>query len=523
MILFISFFTIFANLYLGFLVFLRNPKNATHFLFVLFTVFVALWSITNYFSLSGDTPAEALLRIRIVLSVAVLMFSILYFFSVNFPSRNWRLPPLHFGIMASFSLSIIILVFTPLVFKGIAIENGVITPIPNFGLFFYSLSILGLPIASSIVLFKKFRSAQGKEREQLKFLVWGIIITFILTTVTNFLLVNIFKFTNLVVLGPFFTLIFVAFSTYAILRHQLMDIKVILTEALVSFIGFVLLVDVFVSQGIYQRFLRGGMFLLFFFFAYLLVKSVLNEIKRREELEILTLELEKLDKAKSEFLSIASHQLRTPLTAIRGYASMVLENSYGKILQKTKVPIKNILTSSERLLKLVNDLLNLSRIESGKVEIKFSETSLDELISGIIYELEVKAKEKGLYVKLKDGLKPLPKLTLDQDKIRQAILNLIDNAIKYTDKGGVMIELNNENGKLKILVSDTGAGIEKEEIGRLFESFSRGAAGNKFWANGSGLGLYVAKKFVEINGGRIWAESPGRGKGSNFYIELPIK
>ena len=321
------------------------------------------------------------------------MFTLLYFLAVNFPAANWKLSLIHSGIVISFSLSIIVLVFTPLVFQGVSMQNGTIVPIPNFGLSLYGLNILGLPLLSSMVLIRKFSSSKGKEREQLKFLSLGIIITLILTIITNFLLVNIFNFTDLVVLGPFFTLIFVAFSTYAILRHQLMDIRIILTETLVFFIAFVLLVDVFVSQNIYERFLRTGMFLIFSFFAYLLVKSVLNEIKRREELEILTLELkktnlevERLSRIKTEFLSIASHQLRTPLAAIKGYVSLVLEGIYGNLNAKTKEILDRVYKSNERLIRLINDLLNISRIESGKIELTIEELQLEDIVSDIIKE-----------------------------------------------------------------------------------------------------------------------------------------
>ena len=456
------------------------------------------------------------------------MFTLLYFLAVNFPAANWKLSLIHSGIVISFSLSIIVLVFTPLVFQGVSMQNGTIVPIPNFGLSLYGLNILGLPLLSSMVLIRKFSSSKGKEREQLKFLSLGIIITLILTIITNFLLVNIFNFTDLVVLGPFFTLIFVAFSTYAILRHQLMDIRIILTETLVFFIAFVLLVDVFVSQNIYERFLRTGMFLIFSFFAYLLVKSVLNEIKRREELEILTLELkktnlevERLSRIKTEFLSIASHQLRTPLAAIKGYVSLVLEGIYGNLNAKTKEILDRVYKSNERLIRLINDLLNISRIESGKIELTIEELQLEDIVSDIIKELEVGAKEKNIYLEWRKPQIPLPKIRNDKEKIREVISNIVDNAIKYTENGGVEITCEIRDFCLRLKVKDTGAGMTQEELGSIFKSFSRGKAGTKFWTEGTGLGLYVARKFVEMQKGRVWAESDGKNKGSTFYIELP--
>jgi signal transduction histidine kinase len=244
--------------------------------------------------------------------------------------------------------------------------------------------------------------------------------------------------------------------------------------------------------------------------------------KRTEELKKAYEELKKLDIAKSEFISIASHQLRTPLSAIKGYLSMILEGSYGNLPEKVKKPMENVYQSNERLIKLVNDILSVSKIEAGEMEMNWEREDLREIIKEVISELSIKAKEKNLYLNFEEP-KEFPKVLLDREKIRQVILNLVDNAIRYTQKGGVTVKLQIANVKLQIVVSDTGEGLTKEEREKIFERFSRGTAGTKFWTEGAGLGLYIARKFVEMHKGRIWAESEGRGKGSTFYVELPMK
>lgn len=246
------------------------------------------------------------------------------------------------------------------------------------------------------------------------------------------------------------------------------------------------------------------------------VKRATGELKEAYE------ELKRLDKAKSEFVSIASHQLRTPLTAIKGYISMILEKTYGRLSDEIKKPLQNISASNERLIKLVNDLLNVSRIEAGKMEINPEKSSLEKIIGSAIDELKNTAKEKNIYLKFESPKTPLPKVSVDKEKIRQVIINVIDNAIRYTEKGGIMVKLEKMDDKLQIIVSDTGAGLTKYELEKMFESFSRGAAGTRFYTEGAGLGLYVAKKFVEMHDGKVRAESKGKGKGSAFYIELPI-
>lgn len=232
--------------------------------------------------------------------------------------------------------------------------------------------------------------------------------------------------------------------------------------------------------------------------------------------------LEKLDKTKSEFVSIASHQLRTPLTAIKGYISMILEGIYGKLPEKLEKPLKNIYASNERLIRLVNDLLNLSRIETGKTELNLEKVALDKVVANVIEELESMAKKKGIYLKIEEFEK-IPNIMIDENKIRQVIMNIIDNAIRYTNKGGITVKIQNLKTKIQIIISDTGEGMTKEEITYLFGSFSRGTAGTKSWTEGIGLGLYVAKNFIKLHNGKIQAESPGKGKGSTFYIEIPIK
>ena len=245
--------------------------------------------------------------------------------------------------------------------------------------------------------------------------------------------------------------------------------------------------------------------------------------KATQELREAYEDLKKLDKAKSEFISIASHQLRTPLTAIKGYISMINEGTYGKLPENMGGPLNNIYASNERLIKLVNDLLSVSRIEAGRMETKLEKLSLESLISSVLEELSNIAKEKGLYLKWEKPKKPLPKISVDKDQFRQVVMNVIDNAIRYTEKGGITIKCEMQDAKCKIEVSDTGAGITKAELSKMFESFSRGAAGTRLYTEGVGLGLYVARKFIEAHDGKVWAKSKGKDKGSTFYIELPMK
>ena len=139
------------------------------------------------------------------------------------------------------------------------------------------------------------------------------------------------------------------------------------------------------------------------------------------------------------------------------------------------------------------------------------------------FQFRENPKAKKLYLKWEESKKPLVKVFLDRAKIRQVVLNIIDNAIKYTQTGGVTIGCKQKNGLCRLEIKDTGEGMTRAEISRLFKTFSRGAAGKRTWTEGAGLGLYIAKNFTEMHNGRIWVESTGKQKGSTFYIELPVK
>ncbi|MDP3093320.1 MAG: ATP-binding protein [bacterium] len=236
-------------------------------------------------------------------------------------------------------------------------------------------------------------------------------------------------------------------------------------------------------------------------------------------------ELKKLDEAKSEFISIASHQLRTPLSIIKGYLSMAVEGTYGNMPGRMKEPIQRVFQTNERLIKLVGDILTVSRIEAGRIELNLEKSSLKELITSVIEALKTEAKGKNLVLAYKEEKEPLPQILMDKEKIRQVLIIIIDNAILYTQKGNITVEASQSRGlsqKVVIEIKDTGAGISKKDLKDLFKSFSRGHAGDRYWTEGAGLGLYIAQKFVKLHGGDIRAESAGKNKGTSFYIDLPM-
>jgi signal transduction histidine kinase len=244
--------------------------------------------------------------------------------------------------------------------------------------------------------------------------------------------------------------------------------------------------------------------------------------KATKELKVANIQLKKLDEAKSEFISIASHQLRTPLTVIKGYLSMIDQKDFGEVPEKILAPLDRVSKSTARIIGLVEDLLNILRIESGRLKYDFENVDLDALAREVFEELEMHAKNRGLVFSYHKPTKKIPLLKLDRNKIRETLMNLMDNAIKYTENGKVDVSLEKLDHTVRFSVKDTGRGIAPDEMPQLFQKFSRAKGVQLMHTEGTGLGLYIAKEILKKHHAKIWVESPGTNKGSTFIIEFRI-
>ncbi|MDP3770119.1 MAG: HAMP domain-containing sensor histidine kinase [bacterium] len=272
---------------------------------------------------------------------------------------------------------------------------------------------------------------------------------------------------------------------------------------------------------------------IFLIVAYFFLISIKKETEQKEQSVRLNLQLDaankqlkKLDAAKSEFISLASHQLRAPLTVIKGYLSLALEGTLGAITTQTKESLGKAAFSTEQLVKLVNELLDLSRIESGKIKYEFTTNDLVKIMDEVADELRPQADAKHIVLKV-EAERGLPQFIFDRDKMREVIINLIHNAVKYTPEGNITVRaeiITKSTGKVvRLSVKDNGMGIVKEEISKLFTKFGRAESARVVDPNGMGLGLFFVKKVAEDHGGTAWVESHGLNKGSTFIVELPLK
>jgi signal transduction histidine kinase len=242
-------------------------------------------------------------------------------------------------------------------------------------------------------------------------------------------------------------------------------------------------------------------------------------IKAQEDLKRAMDELKKTDVKKDEFISVTAHEFKTPLTAIHGFAELLQDKKID--VKSTKKYLNIIKEETERLARLVSEILNLSRIDLGTLKITYEELDLYKLVETIRSEADIKIKSRGL----KSGYeleKKLPKIESDREKLTEILLNLLDNAAKYTNKGSITLKISRENDSIHFTVKDTGIGIPEESKPKMFERFYQVDSSNTRKVGGTGLGLALSKEYVATMGGKMWFVSDA-GKGSEFHFNLPIR
>jgi PAS domain S-box-containing protein len=226
------------------------------------------------------------------------------------------------------------------------------------------------------------------------------------------------------------------------------------------------------------------------------------------------------DRAKSEFISTVSHELRTPMTAIKGYTDLLFGGAVGALSENQKHFLQVIQNNTGRLIALINDLLDISRIETGRVRFEPAPVKLGEVIAGVVEAMAARAKERALVLSYEVDA-GLPEVMGDHDRLYQVLTNLVGNAINYTPEGSITVEATSVDMAVQVSVHDTGVGIDPEDVARIFDRFYRGDDPVVQEASGTGLGLSIVKMFVEMHGGRVWVASE-KGKGSTFTFILPV-
>ncbi|MEI6040091.1 MAG: ATP-binding protein [Candidatus Berkelbacteria bacterium] len=586
-------------LLLGFFVYAASPKENNNKFFLFVSLGFSVWMIFNFSVDYTSNPTLALYLSRLDYASAAIFSYLFVLFALYFPKGDVSVKKKL--VLAIFPcLFFVVSIFTGLIIQGVnpigngfELINGSLEPLYEAFLLIYLL-IIGVGTSLS-----KLKKMSGLEKSQLIFVLVGFFILIVVAVIANLVLPLIYpEIATISRLGYSGIIIWASITAYAIIKKNLFDIKVILTETATVIVSLALLVQLIVADNSVQKIISSVILGLVVYGGYLLIKSVQDEIKKKDQLQLLSTQLAEanvhlkdLDKMKTEFVSLASHELLTPVSAIEGYLSMMLDEKLVKLEDPKAVQyMDRVYRSAKRLARLISDMLNISRIEEGRLLVEKKEINMVEVIQQVIEELKFKADEHKQKVVFDQGtgsrvqgiektddsnLTPATSLTpktsnlnpsfltfADPDKVKEILVNIIGNSIKYTLQPGtitVTIEkaptsvLNSEWGKLEqailaspvddqesihavgdehmkqivgdqqylIRVKDQGVGIPKEELTKLFKKFHRVGNYSTQESQGTGLGLYITRALVELHHGRIWPDSEGMGKGSTFTFSLP--
>lgn len=510
----------------GIFVYLSGRNKQVNKKWFLFSMVAGIWALT-LFGVTTASDSEVAMRIQYVLDVCAVFIPVLYLsFTYAFLKiKNTALMVVLY--ITSFFLALFS--FTPYFKIGVTeifdffwVSPGkyyIISPL------YFSL-VIGYAICLLIYETYFNKVVSDERRLQVKYQLLATLVGFIGGATTFFpQLFNVFP------VGNYFTSLYIVFVTYGIYKHALFNVKIIAAEFLAFFMTFVLFIRVALSQSRNDFLINSFVFITFLILGTLLIRSVLKEIENREKGERLArylananARLREIDKQKTDFVSIASHQLRSPIAAIKGYASLIVDGSYGNVPEKLQEPLHRVLESGQRIAIMVDDFLNITRIEQGRMTYNMVPQNICTLIETVIGELRVVAEEKGLTLAMSCDNKENYLVKVDEGKMKQIFSNLIDNSIKYTQEGSITVSISTLDPEHKVLVKikDTGIGIAPEEIQNLFQKFNRASNANEANVLGTGLGLYIAREIMKAHQGWINVESEGVGKGSTFTVELPV-
>lgn len=555
------------SLSLGALALSRFFKQKKDILLVLglFCIAVTIWLFGTFMMFRSTSDASVLFWDRFIYSGVIFIPVLMHHLSISFAQLQKQKKFLWFGYIVSFIFLVISRtnLFVSGVFRYQWGSHAIAQLFHHIFIVFF-FAYVAIFFVNIWAFYKKSKDVEIKNQAKYIFAAFLILITVGAAAYLPAYKIPVPPF-------PFVSgLLFIVILSYAILKHELLDIKVAGAVFFTSAILILLFVDIFMAKGTLEIAISISAFIIMAFFGYLLIRSVQNEINQRVKMELLSSQLQsaneklkQVDAMKTEFISMASHELLTPISAIEGYLSMMLDEHMVTIEDpKARQYMESVYKSSKRLARLVTDLLNVSRIEQGRMSVEKKEIDLKALIDEVIKELKFKAEEKHhqIMAQVRDGINT--EIYVDEDKIKEVIINLAGNAIKYTKDGGKIgigvdiwptSEVEKRFGKMQaelkehshttegalqnivnekfaqligdkqiiILVKDTGIGITHEDIGRLFQKFSRVGDWSTQEVQGTGLGLYISRALVEMHHGRIWVESEGEDKGSTFYFSLP--
>ncbi len=524
-------FPFFVSLGIGIFVFLHNSKGVINRLFLIIILLFDFWVFASLLIWANEKQ-ELIMFFWSVLNIAepLIYAGSLYFVYLFLNKKD--MPLLSKIVIGVLFLPVLIFASTKYNLSGFDFTNcdreAVEGPLPIYG---YLIEIIYTFWMFFIFLYAFKNKLSRHEKIQTILLLVGISSFLVLFSLGN-LIGNFTDNWNYALYGMLGMPIFIGFLGYLIVKHHMFNLKLFATQALVWALAIMIGAQYFFIKVPVNFVLNTVTFITVIVLGRFLIKSVKVEIEQKEKLQHLTekledanVKLQALDKLKSEFISLASHQLRSPLTVIKGYAATLTDGIAGDLTEKQTEVVRHIYVSAQGLANVVEDFLNVTKIEQGGMKYVFASTDMRTIVDDLASDMRITAEAKHLEFQT-DINEGVFMVNADGTKMKQVFLNLIDNSIKYTKEGFVKVWLHktqDEHGKdmMKFGVSDSGVGVSEETKAKLFQKFGRGE-GAVMNGGGSGLGLYLAQEIVKAHGGEIIIDSEGLGKGATFSVTLPL-
>ncbi len=523
---------ILISLFIGFWVYFKEKRSLQGKLFFGLTIFFVLWVINIIFQWISSYHVVLMFAWQLTAFFELGMYICAGYFSYVFLFKK---DISYFGKILLLTIFALVSVFLPTKFNIMSYDilncEGVIGNIWKIIYIIESSLIVWI----SYIGYLNFKASKDiNDKKKFTLFTLGMVFFLLIFFLSNFY-AEVTKVYEFNLWGPLGMLIFLSCLSYLMVKFKIFNLKLIGSNVLVLSL-WILTASLLTIQDInISHAVTGITLIISIIFGLILIQSVRNEVSQREKNERLAFDLTsannrllEIDKQKSEFVSFATHQLRAPLTAMKGYTSLILEGEMGKVNADVKQAVKRIFDSSSTLENIVDDYLNISRIELGTLQYNFDMVNLKDVLDSVVGELKPNIEKKGLEFNVmvnSTGINTRFMVRADKDKIKQVISNLIDNSVKYTPSGSINVSLDKDTSRRKILISikDTGVGISPDVMPKLFSKFVRADNANKQNIFGTGLGLYIASQIALAHHGRIWAESRGEGKGSEFYFELDME
>jgi signal transduction histidine kinase len=510
---------IFISLVLGLVVYANGRKNLPNqILFSMLIPFVFWVFLDSVFWASNRADVIMFVWTLQILLEPLVYIGALYLVYVLITKRD---APFVYKLGASL-LYLPLAIITPTALSLSAFDiTSCLAVETNFSYYSYVIEILYAVwiIGFSIYAFRSTKDEQ--QRKHIKYLTFGVI-AFLLSFSTGNIVSSFSDDWNYAQVGLFMVPVFIGFISYSIVQFKTFNMKVVGSNVFVLALWATVASLLFVNDLNIIRILLLVTLVFMIILGVFLMKGVKKEVKLREDLQLANTRLVDLDKQKSEFVSFATHQLKSPLAAMKGYASLILDGDYGEINADVRESVSRIFESSKTLAHVVEDYLNISRIELGSMKYYFADLDAKKIVGDVVAEMEPNIKKAGIEVTF-TAPDDAYMISADPDKIKQVYSNLIDNSVKYTPKGKIEVSLKKIKNKVLFTVADTGIGMKPDTIETLFAKFTRAYNANMTNIHGTGLGLYIARQIAEAHHGKVWAESDGEGKGSRFFVELEAK